>query len=215
MSLRDVIKELQESYQITDAELARETGIPQATIYRLVSGMTDDPKVSSLKPLASFFNITIGQLTGDEPLPPTLNARSISQNKWNYKLPIISWEQACTWQQSVSKLTYTNWSDWCSTNFPVSASAYALIMNAKTFCSPFNSESVALVEPNLLPEEGDYVAIQFSGTKAVSLRQWVIDGGEPWLVPLQKGMPTVKLTDADHFCGVVIQVYLQLREKII
>lgn len=215
MPLRDVIKELQEAYQINDAELARETGIPQATIYRLVSGMTDDPKVSSLKPLASFFNITIGQLTGDEPLPPTLNTKSINQNKWNYKLPIISWEQASVWHQCVAKLTYANWSDWCSTNFPVSASAYALSLSAKALDAPFNNEAVVIIEPNLSPEEGDYVAIHFSDTKAVSLRRWIIDGGEPWLVPLQKGLPTIKWNTEDRFCGVIIQLYLQLREQIV
>lgn len=215
MPLSEVMKGLQEAYQISDAELARETGIPQATIYRLVSGMTDDPKVSSLRPLAGFFNITIGQLMGDEPLPSSLNARSISQNKWNYRLPIISWEQACAWQQTVSKLTNSNWSDWCSTNFPVSASAYALTVPAKKYCDPFRNESVALVEPNIFAEEGDFVAVHFSGMRSVSLRRWILDGGEPWLIPLQKGMTAVKWSGDHHFCGVVIQAYLQLREKII
>lgn len=215
MSLRDVIKELQEVYQVTDAELARETGTPQATIYRLVSGMTDDPKISSLKPLANYFNITIGQLMGDEPLPASLKIHSAGQNKWNYQLPIISWEQACLWEQVVSKLTYANWSDWCATNFPVSASAYALLIKTNNFIAPFTKNAAILIEPNLAPEEGDFVAVHFSDMNTISIRQWLTDAGEIWLAPVQPSLPAVKWQATDHLCGVIIQTYLQLREPII
>lgn len=215
MTLRTVMKQLQEIFQINDAELARETGIPQATIYRLVSGMTDDPKVSTLKPLASFFNITIGQLLGEEPLPPNMTERFAGSNQWIYRLPIISWEQARDWQETVNKLSYSNWSDWCSTNFPVSNSAYALQVMVKTLAPPFTEGAAVIVEPNLQPEDGDTVVIHSSGMNAVALRRWMIDAGEIWLAPLQTSIGATKLGNNHAVCGVAIQVYVQLKEGLV
>lgn len=213
MSLRTVLQELQELFQINDAELARVTGIPQATIYRLVSGMTDDPKISSIKPLANFFNITIGQLTGDEPLPTQWN-NHMGNNKWNYKLPIISWEQACNWKEVIANLNYGNWSEWCSTNFPISPNAYAIVVTNKTFGLPFPAHTVVLIEPNLVPNDGDYVAIQLDDSNTISLRKWVVDGDQRWLSPLQPHLAATKCEEHKGFCGVVIQAYLSLREHI-
>lgn len=42
--------------------LAAKTGVPQPTIFRILSGESSDPRTSTLKPLAAFFNITVEML---------------------------------------------------------------------------------------------------------------------------------------------------------
>ena len=70
--LAPILCQLIREQQITVSELARRTQIGQPVIHRLISGVTLDPKVSTLSALANYFNISINQLIGDEPLPHTM-----------------------------------------------------------------------------------------------------------------------------------------------
>src|SRR5579863_3717042 len=63
-----IISQLMEECGTKEAELARQVGIPQTTINRLLLGGTSDPRAYTLKPIADFFGVTIGQLCGFEPL---------------------------------------------------------------------------------------------------------------------------------------------------
>lgn len=53
---------------ITENELARQTGVPQPTINRILSGESRDPRTGTLEKLAEFFNVTVTQLRGEAPL---------------------------------------------------------------------------------------------------------------------------------------------------
>lgn len=56
---------------MSESELSRKTKIPKTTINRLLSGQTPDPRISTVAALAKYFNISIEQLIGEKPLPPT------------------------------------------------------------------------------------------------------------------------------------------------
>lgn len=62
--LSEILSELMAKQGINSAELARRTGIGQPVIHRLMSGVTDNPQVYTLLPIATYFNITIEQLIG-------------------------------------------------------------------------------------------------------------------------------------------------------
>ena len=53
---------------IKSAELARKTGVGQPVIYRLMTGVTENPQVLTIKPIADFFEVSIDQLLGFTPL---------------------------------------------------------------------------------------------------------------------------------------------------
>src|SRR5690242_4565432 len=53
---------------IKSAELARKTGIAQPVISRLMTGVTNNPQVLTIKPLADFFKVSFEQLLGLSPL---------------------------------------------------------------------------------------------------------------------------------------------------
>ncbi|MCM2496101.1 helix-turn-helix domain-containing protein [Burkholderia glumae] len=69
------IKALQVQHGVTDAEVSRATNISQGTLSRLLSGETVDPRVSTLVALASFFQVPISTLFGEEKqgLIPVIN----------------------------------------------------------------------------------------------------------------------------------------------
>jgi len=49
-------------------ELARRTGVAQPNIRRLLNGESQQPRDSTLAPLADFFGVSLAQLRGHEPL---------------------------------------------------------------------------------------------------------------------------------------------------
>lgn len=63
-----VLSQLMAKRDIKSAELARKTGIGQPVIHRLMTGVTDNPQIQTLIPIAKFFGISVDQLMGVSPL---------------------------------------------------------------------------------------------------------------------------------------------------
>lgn len=53
---------LLKKYNVSEGTLARELSLPYNTIHRLVSGYTTDPRISTLKLIASYFNVSMDSL---------------------------------------------------------------------------------------------------------------------------------------------------------
>lgn len=62
---------------ISQNELARRTGVTQPTIARILSGESLDPDTATLLPLAKYFEVTPGQLRGEEPLIKSIKIRRV------------------------------------------------------------------------------------------------------------------------------------------
>ena len=71
--LSEVLQALLRHRKLTVSELSRHTGLVQPVIYRMTTGETDNPKLSSLLPIANYFNVNLSQLIGEEPLSPEGN----------------------------------------------------------------------------------------------------------------------------------------------
>ena len=52
---------------ISANELARQSGVPQSTITRILSEDTMDPRVAQLEKLANFFDVSVSELRGESP----------------------------------------------------------------------------------------------------------------------------------------------------
>lgn len=207
MALRDVLKLLQDIFDISDTELAKETSIPQPTIHRLRSGMSPDPKISTLLPLANFFNVTIGQIAGFEPLPSNIKDREsfLHRSSGVLKVPIISWEQAKQAKSILNDITPFNWADWIDSTIATSNSTYALKIS-QHFRNPyFNKGNIVVVDLDKQPQEYSYVLIKKKNHTVPSIMTWLKDGGVVYLAPLQKEILTSQLMPEDLFCGVIIE----------
>ena len=66
--LSQILKRLMTTHPINDLRLSQATGVPSTTIARLRASREANPTISSLRLIASFFGVSIGQLLGDEPL---------------------------------------------------------------------------------------------------------------------------------------------------
>lgn len=190
---------------MTEAELSRKTNVPQPTIHRLLSGATPDPRISTLRPLAKFFNITINQLLGDEPIDSSRTTGKFTRLNRVTQIPIISWQDACKWSETLQNLTLDAWEDWTIVDINASVNAYALIIDNHLLGNKFPYGALLVVEPDCKPEEGDYIIVHAKSSKKAMLRQLLIEGDEKWLLPLNEKMNTIPFNKECTFCGSIIQ----------
>ena len=80
MTIKDNLAALIGQRHLNPTMLAKETGITQPTLHRILSGESLSPRVEHLKTLAAFFGVGVEDLIGGE-MPvasatPTLNAKA-------------------------------------------------------------------------------------------------------------------------------------------
>src|SRR6185295_5155565 len=63
-----VLDKLIKKFGLNALELERLTGVPSSTIYRILKDKKGNPTIEVLKKLSRFFQITVSQLIGEEPI---------------------------------------------------------------------------------------------------------------------------------------------------
>src|SRR3990167_6216814 len=92
---------------IQQNQIAQALGIPTMTIRRIISGETTDPRISTLKLIADYLNITIDSLLD------TKNQININNSKKAapYFAPILDWDTASK-INSIHELDLSKWKEW-------------------------------------------------------------------------------------------------------
>lgn len=206
LAIADVMTQLMNEVGIKEAELARQTGLPQTTVNRLLLGGTSDPRANTLKPLAKFFGVTVGQLLGLEPLDANrIKGLYNSSNRASWtNLPIISWESAIAW--IFNNETYTLHSDvrWVISERSLSDKSFAL--ESKPFMEPrYRRSSILLVEPVTQPIDNQYVVITLDN-KNSTVRQIMMENETVYLKHFDRSISTEKYDPQSHrLLGTIIE----------
>lgn len=64
MGIKENLKTLMDARRVSQYELARQTGVPQPTIQRILSGESKDPKTATVDKLARFLGVDTPELRG-------------------------------------------------------------------------------------------------------------------------------------------------------
>lgn len=204
--LPQVLRTLMSEVSITEAELARKTGIPQPTLHRILSGATRSPRGSSLSPMAKFFSVSISQLIGDEPLPKERlpGTHNPHARGWT-TLPILSGDLAIQWPKNKTDMKKQPWAEWTTTDHDVSANAFALRVTGDSMAPRFEDGTILIVEPSKEPRNRDFVIVHIKNQEQITFKQYLNDGSDKYLKPLNPEFKTLPF-DKDHrIIGVVIQ----------
>lgn len=163
------LRQLLLAKNISEAELARQTNVPQPTLHKILSGKTSDPRASTLKSLADFFNTTIDDLMTGE------NAKIHTKQSGNIQsIAVITWDDCHHYKKKLAKLTPENWNQWIVTEF-ISVNAFAL--KSKPSMEPkFPKGSILIIDPDITPEDGDLVIAHYGDTATTTIRELSIDG---------------------------------------
>jgi len=68
MDVSNVLSYLMKKQGLSENKLARDSGVPQPSIHRILTGDVQDPMTKTIKPLADYFKITVAQLRGEAPI---------------------------------------------------------------------------------------------------------------------------------------------------
>lgn len=184
---------------LNEAELSRKTHIPQATMHKILAGKTEDPRASTLKTLSDFFGISIDELlNGSFTAGDTRNATVTAQS-----IPVISWKDCIHVAQFTAQLTPHNWERWAVSEF-LSKNAYALA--SKPSMAPrFPKDTILFIDPDMTPEDGDYVIALYAGTTEATIRELSTDGPVRILLPLNPNAEPTPLDKHVKILGVLVK----------
>jgi transcriptional regulator with XRE-family HTH domain len=155
------IKILMQKHGLTIEELADELDVSISTINRLLVGTKIDPRLSTLRPLAKFFEISIEELMGDKPLNVKLKDKDhfIDNKQTLLQVPIIHWEQVKNAADIVHQLNFDKWDNWMTIFKVMSDDAYALQIQQSSLPPPFYFQSIIVIDPGKEPKDSDYALI--------------------------------------------------------
>jgi transcriptional regulator with XRE-family HTH domain len=198
--LANNLRRLSQDIGINEAELARRTKVPQPTLHKILSGETEDPRVSTLKELADFFSTTIDDLlTG---------TTSIARLKRLYspevhQVPIISWEECLDATSVIAELSPGNWSKWVVST-AAGKGSYALY--SKPSMEPsFQKDTILVIQPDLKPKDGDLLIVHYPDIQEAALRRLLLDGPVKLLLSVSAKDHCDRLVEGIFILGVVVQ----------
>ena len=124
LEISAILSHLIKKSGISEAALGREIDVPRATINRLVSGKTPDPRASTLKAIATYFNVTVDQLLGKQPL--FTHTSPATRSDPYPSIPLIDWNHAKNWKSALKRIKPDNHFDWILTDPNIDTGKFAL-----------------------------------------------------------------------------------------
>lgn len=192
--LRQNLRKLMRQHDnISETELARQIHVPQPTVHKILSGRTTDPRVSTLRLIAEYFDVSIEHLLGlaNEPIA---KVRSV---------PILEWSNASQWAESRNSQSPPQSHHWIAVE---NAPARCFALTSRPSMEPrFPRGTIFIVNPDLPFRDGDLVIVHSPDSQECMLRELIIDGPHKMLVPILPGSHPDPLTDLSTIIGVVIQ----------
>ncbi len=208
--LAKTLKKLLAQHHLNEASLARAVDLPQPTIHRLVTGKTEDPRVSTLNLLADYFAINLEQLLGQALLPDEdLEKNGQTMIK---PVPIISWEAAVAGLEWFHNNTLSTWNEWTHIDGLASEHAFALYSRA-SLESRFPRNALLIFDLELKPQDGDFVLLHYPETEEATLRELLIDGPHKQLRSINKTNEIDTLDSNIKLLGVLVETRFQYHQE--
>lgn len=199
---------MQDIGNISEGELFRRTGVPQPTIHRILSGMTPNPRMESIEPLAEFFNISTDQMLGRVPLPKDRIPGSFTAIATTKKVvPLLNWREIVNWPEITKKSDFKVDREWITSESGITGSAFALkIMNTDYF-PEFRKNTVIILDCSREPKNGDFVLGLLTKNNESILGRLVIEQHHEIaiLIHLSQSDRVFHVAKEAKLCGVIVE----------
>lgn len=202
--LGENISILMEHCEIDAAELARESGLPTSTISRLRSNISDfSPNISSLIPIARYFQISVSQLIGEEALPQDICGTFKPNIVKKLFVPLLNPQHIYEYVMSDKLIDEL----FIEVNLQVSRKAFACFTQGSAMEPKFQDKSLLIIDPEVTAENLDYVLAISLEKKTILFRQLLTDGEDRYLKTLNPVFNDfVKINNNSHkIAGTLVQ----------
>src|SRR3990167_10592030 len=167
---------IQDIGNISEGELFRRTGVPQPTIHRILSGMTPNPRMESIEPLAEFFNVSTDQMLGLVPLPKDRVSGSFAATMATKKVvPLLNWMEVAYWPDIVKDPDFKTGREWVTSESGIKGSAFAVKVMSSDYLPDFRAGTTIVVDCSRKPKEGDFVLGVMKRKKVAVLGQFIVE----------------------------------------
>ena len=206
------LRRLLDERQVTENEIAQFLEIPVMTVRRIVSGETADPRISTLKLIADYFNVSLDSLIGDHYQKST---RVMKKNLPAF-VPVLDWK-TLTQMASIKELDLTAWKAWQPVimNDATALSDEAFAIESRPSMQPrFPLGTLFIVDPKETPADGDIALIKMRSNDNLSLRELIIDSPRWQLQPIITGSELLFFDPQQHqIVGIVVLTMLHARKE--
>lgn len=196
----------------------------QATIFRILSGASRDPRTSTLQPLADFFGVSVSALREHDfqksGLSDDGNTSSLSDVQPQIKgYPLLPWEQVTMGITKGSRKESRGRRDTAQPyrkdlgprGYCLRVKGAAMVAQAGNWPS-FPDGMILYVNPELAWRPGHFVIVRRAASRQAIFRRLIDEGGELYLEALNPSWPEryLKVAPGDRFCGVVVHAGVAL-----
>ncbi|MCX7120502.1 MAG: LexA family transcriptional regulator [Gammaproteobacteria bacterium] len=196
-SLSEVLKQLFAKTKLSSHRLAQTLGMPTPTIHRLLTGVVQDPKISTLTLLSDYFHITIEQILGRAPLPDIIM-------KPFFSVPLLTMNQACSYEKHMRKPG--RWYRWQAQSDNNAEKVFSIKIDNNLYEPIFLAGSHLIVKTDIEPSNGDYVLVSFVGDTTPVIKKYIAEGRHKYLSALTSDLKPVSLDPSElTVLGVVIE----------
>lgn len=187
---------LLEQHNLNANQLAQLINIPMMTVRRLLSGETEDPRISTLKLIADYFNISVDLLIEDGPRNILMSSKKIK----SYFIPKINWEMLSK-VNNIKEFDFNQINVWQlislkSTDI-ISKQTFA-IESRPSMYPRFPKGTMFIIDPALVPADSDIVLVKFKENNEFTLRELIIDPPEWHLSPLVIDSNSINFNSKNH-----------------
>jgi SOS-response transcriptional repressor LexA len=165
-----------------------------------MKGKTADPRMSTLKTIAAYFNVSLDELCFDKDFLESKEATSTGKS-----VPILSWADCLTASETKLNITPDNWSHWVVVSDDTNADkAYGL--TTKPSMKPcFPTGTILIVSEDITPIDGDFVIVKHKGADEATVKELSLDGLTKLLLPLNENSIPEALDSTTKVIGTVIE----------
>lgn len=207
--LADILYDLMAKNRIKQTDLSRQTGIPASTLNKIFLGTTDDPRASTLRALAEFFEISIEQLLGLKKVPDSKDGNRVlgfpnqspSSSAANVA-PILNWNQVIAWL-SESSIEKDQISDFVTIDSRLGENLFALKVKP-SMAGHFRPDALIIIDPKAEFKDGNFVLVSVDQSEP-TVRMISKDGADVYLKPLESFLTPIQLEPHHQIIGTIIE----------
>lgn len=209
----EILKHLMFKQNLKSAELARLTGLPQPTVHRIVEGNSTRPHQGSLEALAQFFNLSIDQIKGSEPIPnlnPTTPASDLPEG-W-HKIPIYTWNDVVNYAKSNKTVVQAGKAS-TLTNSDVNDAGFLVELTDESMFPQFPSGTEIIINTEYEPIDREMVVVYLKRQDKAFFRMVVFNGGERFVRPLNPDLMPIGMEKINPDEDLIVGVFVEERKK--
>lgn len=209
----EILTKLMKECYLDDASLSKKVDIPVPTIARLRNSSNSNPTISTLAPLASFFNISIDQLIGRSELPSTRVPGTYNEvTQVSTFLPVIPWNEIQLFLSNKSAIKH-NFIRWAPTELKVQDNSFFTKVITDSFGFTLKKNSFLLITNDCNYKDGDLVILKKKNKEIIVPQQIVCDSDITYIKSTNPEIKGTKILTNDYeVLGKILEVRFNLSE---